>query len=70
MSVPTQPNINIPSNSIQLNTPDYINKGINDIIVDYFHYLNLNKQKTISNLAISIGILIGSDIIKSIVLTF
>jgi len=50
-----------------LNTPDYVNKGINDIIVDYFHYLNLDKQKTITNLAISIGILIGSDVIKSIV---
>jgi ATP-dependent 26S proteasome regulatory subunit len=67
MSTSIQSNINIPSSSIQLNTPDYVNKGINDIIVDYFHYLNPNKQKTISNLAIGIGILITSDMIKSII---
>ena len=65
----TNTNINIPSstNSIQLNPHDYVNKGINDIIVDYLHFLTPIKQRSISTLFIGVGILIGADVVKSIV---
>ena len=68
-SLNTNTNINIPSstNSIQLNPHDYVNKGINDIIVDYLHFLTPSKQRSMSTLFIGVGILIGADVVKSIV---
>jgi ATP-dependent 26S proteasome regulatory subunit len=65
----TNTNINVPqsSNSIQLNPHDYVNKGINDITLEYFNLINPEQKKSIKTLFIGVGILIGADIFKSIV---
>ena len=62
-------NINVPqsSNSIQLNPHDYVNKGINDITLEYFNLINPEQKKSIRTLFIGVGILIGADIFKSII---
>lgn len=62
-------NINIPqsSNSIQLNPHDYLNKGINDITLEYFNLISPENKKSIKTLFLGVGILIGADIIKSII---
>jgi hypothetical protein len=64
----TNTNITVPqsSNSIQLNPHDYVNKGINDITLEYFNLINPEKKKSIQTLFVGVGILIGADIIKSI----
>lgn len=69
MSSNTNTNINVPhsSNSIQLNPHDYVNKGINDITLEYFNLINPEQKKSIKSLFIGIGIVIGSDIFKSII---
>lgn len=50
MSSNTNTNINVPhsSNSIQLNPHDYVNKGINDITLEYFNLIN-PEQKNLLN---------------------
>ncbi len=65
----TNTNINVPqsSNSIQLNPHDYVNKGINDITLEYFNLINPDKKRSIQTLFVGVGILIGADIFKSIV---
>lgn len=65
----TNTNINVPQslNSIQLNSYDYVNKGINDIALEYFNLINPEQKKSIQTLFIGVGILIGADIFKSIV---
>jgi ATP-dependent 26S proteasome regulatory subunit len=62
-------NINVPqsTNSIQLNPHDYVNKGINDITLEYFNLINPEQKKSIGTLFIGVGILIGADILKSII---
>jgi ATP-dependent 26S proteasome regulatory subunit len=63
----TNTNINIPQslNSIQLNPHDYVNKGLNDIVQDYYNFNH--PKKSIKTLFIGVGVLIGVDIFKSIV---
>ena len=65
----TNTNINVPqsSNTIQLNPQDYVNKGINDITLEYFNLINPEQKKSLQTLFIGVGILIGADIFKSIV---
>lgn len=62
-------NINVPqsTNSIQLNPHDYVNKGINDITLEYFNLINPESKKSIQTLFLGVGILIGADIFKSII---
>ncbi len=72
MSTSTSTSVNVPvsTNSIQLNPYDYINKGMNEIIIEYFSYMNPEKKKSIKTLFFGIGILITADITKNIIQNF
>ena len=64
----TNTNVNIPlnSNPIHMNPYDYVNKGINDITMEYFNLINPEQKRSIKSLFIGVGMLIGADIFKSI----
>ena len=51
----------------KINTKDYLNKCINEIIMNYFSFLNPKEKKTIRTLFFGISILIGIDVFKTIV---
>lgn len=70
---PTNQPINQPTNqNVQIekiDTKDYLNKSINDIIMNYFSFLNPKEKKTMGTLLFGISILIGIDVFKTIVHT-
>lgn len=61
------PTVNVPStNQVQLNPYDYMNKGINDIVLDYLSLLNPERKKSINTIFMGIGILLTADMIKTV----
>lgn len=62
----TNGNIPLNSNPIHMNPYDYVNKGINDITLEYFNLINPEQKRSIKSLFIGVGMLIGADIFKSI----
>ena len=54
------------NNSIQLTPHDYVNKSINEIITEYIGVIKPENKK-ITTLFIGLGVIIGADIIKTVI---
>ena len=65
----TTGNTNI-SNTAQIQTPnDYIEKGINELTMDYYSVVNPGKKRSVGNLVVGVGLLITANMVKTIMIS-